>query len=376
MRVMTFRTFSFFAVVAMSIVTCTPPLRAESTERAHRSTASGTARLWAHDNLYVWDVVDSRKRGPDERAQMLESLGFKHYAYFSGSEVLTGSTRHEFKDIHGDPDTQITALQRHGIDVVAWYFWDGAENPQVRAAFELFRRHNIHPQIWISQDYGWVAPEGSGTLRVPTHEEWQRVLSGNVSEFFKLNEEELPNTNKAQQQRVMQEASRIKALAQLAERYGCTVALYNHDGRWFGNEENELAIVNYLEQIGVMNVGLVYNFSHAIDFANVERDYDDSKNFAQLWGKIKSHVVAVNITAVGGDGIDLSQGTSELEMMRIIQQSGWTGPIGVEVHHGGDAAIILRNDLIALDWLAAELMRPGSAGPRPQLRDAGLGETN
>ena len=355
---------------------------ANAMESAHQGAPITTSNLWSHDNLYVWDVVDSLHRGPEERAQLLERMGFKHYAYFAGSEVETRTIRHELKDIHGDPEAQITALQRHGIDVVAWYFWDDADDPQVRATFELFKKHNIHPQIWVPNKRDWVFSMGGGgetmvALHTPvgydlpkTPEEWDHLSAAQMTEWWKLweklEDEEMPKTEAEQQHRVAQEAIRIRAFAKLAARYGCTVALYNELGRWYGNEENELAIVKYLNRQGVTNVGLVYNFSHPTN----GRDYDDTKHFPQLWRKIQPHVVAVNITAVGGDGLDLSQGESELEMMRTIQESGWKGPIGVEVHHRGDAAVILQNDLIGLDWLSAELKQSGSGGMRPKLPDS------
>jgi hypothetical protein len=66
-----------------------------------------------------------------------------------------------------------------------------------------------------------------------------------------------------------------------------------------------------------------------------------------------------------GNLIYPSQGDRELEMMRIIQDSGWKGPVGLIAEKGGDAAVTLRNYMIGLDWLAAELRRPGSGGARP-----------
>lgn len=57
---------------------------------------------------------------------------------------------------------------------------------------------------------------------------------------------------------------------------------------------------------------------------------------------------------------DGQQGDGELEMMRTIQQSGWKGPIGLVVQRHEDAEVVLRNDFLGLDWLAAELKQPGS----------------
>jgi hypothetical protein len=52
-------------------------------------------------------------------------------------------------------------------------------------------------------------------------------------------------------------------------------------------------------------------------------------------------------------------------MMRTIQDSGWVGPVGLIAERGGDAKVTLGNDLLGLDWLAAELRQPGSGGSRP-----------
>jgi hypothetical protein len=127
-------------------------------------------------------------------------------------------------------------------------------------------------------------------------------------------------------------------------------------------EENQLAIIARLKEMGVTDVGMVYNFSHARDEL-----HDDSKNFPALWKQIKEHVVAVNITGMHWEGQEVypSQGDSELEMMRTIQESGWKGHIGLIAEKGGDAEVTLKNYMIGLDWLAAELKHPGSGGNPP-----------
>ena len=61
-------------VIASSIVVISLRATAE-----HKKTGS----LWEHDNLVAWCVVpfDANHRGPEQRAQMLRQLGFKHFAY-------------------------------------------------------------------------------------------------------------------------------------------------------------------------------------------------------------------------------------------------------------------------------------------------------
>jgi sugar phosphate isomerase/epimerase len=168
-------------------------------------------------------------------------------------------------------------------------------------------------------------------------------------------------TSDQQQQRVKQEADRLNALVKLAAPYGSKIEIYNHNG-WYGLVENELAVIARLEELGVTDVGIVYNFSHARDDL-----HNDSINFPALWKTIQPHVVAVNITGMGpiDQIIYPSQGAHELEMMRTIQTSGWNGPIGLIAEKGGDAEVTLKGYITGLDWLAAEIKQPGSGGLPP-----------
>ncbi len=282
---------------------------------AEPSRGDDTPSLWSHDNLFAWCVVpfDAKKRGPEERAEMLQRLGFKKFAYdWRDNDIPTF-------------DAEIEALQKHNIELVAWWSPENAADPKTKLILETFKRHNIHPQLWVMGGGG------------PTH------------------------SPEEQKQRVDQEAARINGLVQLAAPYGVNIELYSHNG-WFGLVDNELAIIDRLKEMGVTTVGMVYNFSHAHD-----NDHDDTTNFPALWAKMKAHVVAVNITGMGDPAkiIYPSQGVHELEMMRTIQNSGWRGNVGLIAERGGDAEVTLRNYLTGLDWLAAELNKPGSGGPRP-----------
>ena len=60
--------------------------------------------LFARTHLMAWCIVpfDAKKRGPEERAAMLEKLGFQHFAYDYRSEHLP-----QF-------DAEIAACKRHG----------------------------------------------------------------------------------------------------------------------------------------------------------------------------------------------------------------------------------------------------------------------
>ena len=313
--------------------------------------------LWRRDNLFAWCVVpfDAKKRSPEERAQMLERLGFRHFAYdWREKDVPTF-------------DVEIEALKRHGIDLLAWWFPFDAGDPLAKDTLETFKRHNVHPQLWViqslrglpktQQDWAKVLPAG---LSMPqTKEEFDQLSEKDKAEIQRVQKEtfervnRLTKTPEEQAQRVKDEADRIQALVKLAAPYGCKVELYNHNG-WFGMEENQLAVIRRLKELGVTDVGMVYNFSHARDDL-----HDDSKNFPELWNKIKEHVVAVNITGMHWEGKEVypSQGDSEFEMMRTIQESGWKGPVGLIAEKGGDAEVTLRNYMIGLDWLARVYQR-------------------
>src|SRR5690242_10525362 len=68
--------------------------------------------VFRRDNLIAWCIVpfDAKKRGPEERAAMLEKLGFKHFAY-------------DFRPEHVPTfDAEIAALKKHGVSLDAWWF--------------------------------------------------------------------------------------------------------------------------------------------------------------------------------------------------------------------------------------------------------------
>jgi sugar phosphate isomerase/epimerase len=283
-----------------------------------RPAAAKNSDLWAHDNLVAWCVAppwDAKARNSEERAQMLDELGFRLFAYNWRPKAIPTF------------DAEIEAMQRHHIEIVGWALY-GANNPALPAIFAAIDRHDIHPELW----------------------DMETQIS-------------LAHSPEEQKQRIEDEARRVAAAAREAARHGCKLELYNHNG-WGGLEDNQLAVIARLKEMGIGDVGMVYNFSHAHD-----ADHDDTKDFPSVWSRIKDHVVAVNITGIGPTGKEdyLAQGGPELAMMRTIQDSGWRGPVGVIAELGGDAKVTLRKDLTGLDWLAAELKQPGSGGPRPVL---------
>jgi len=309
---------------------------------------------------------------------MFERLGIHQYAYLSSTDPW--DSMNDANTSQHNVDAEIEAMQRHGIKILAWYFWintnDPATVPRIRYALDSFKRHNIHPDIWVTNSFAYEprtpedwAPYVPKGFQMPQTEKEYNALSDSGRRTVeraarRVEKGNLPKNSKERARRITMEAMRIKALVDLAAPYGCKVDIYNHRG-WFGMVENELAILHRLNEIGIDNVGMVYNFSHSRD----DR-HDDSRDFKNLWEKIEPHVVAVNVSGLSGreNVVYPSQGDRELAMMKTIQDSGWRGPVGLLVlWKPDDTEAVLRNSLTGVDWIAAELTQAGSGGPRPLL---------
>jgi sugar phosphate isomerase/epimerase len=261
--------------------------------------------LFAKDNLVAWCIVpfDSQKRGPEERAAMLEKLGIKHFAYDYRAEHIPTW------------DAELDALKKHGIELTAWWF-PSSLNDEAKKTLELFQRHGVKPQLWIT---------GGGA----------------------------PTKDAAEQQaRVETEAKRVRTIAEAAAPLGLKVALYNH-GSWFGEPENQIEIIERLQRDGITNVGIVYNFHHG---------HDHLDRLPQLLAKMKPHLLALNLDGMtrGGDKagdkiLPLAQGELDLEILKTIRESGWRGPVGILNHTSEDAEARLLDNLDGLRWLVAKL---------------------
>jgi quinoprotein glucose dehydrogenase len=264
--------------------------------------------LFARTNLVAWCIVpfDAKKRGPEERAAMLEKLGFQFFAYDYRAEHIPTF------------DAEMEALKRHNVQLLAWWF-PGALNDEARLILDVIKRHNLHPQLWVM---------GGGE----------------------------PTMNDADQSaRVETEAQRIRSIAVAAAQIGCTVGLYNHGG-WFGEPENQISILERLRAQGVTNLGIVYNLHHG---------HDHLDRFPELLQKMKPHLFALNLNGMTRDGektgakiMPLGAGDLDLKLLRLIRYSGWRGPIGILNHTDEDAETRLQENLRGLERLTAQLDGP------------------
>lgn len=270
-----------------------------STTEAAAKKPSGR-KLFAPDNLMAWCIVpfDAKKRGPEARAEMLQNLGLKHFAY-------------DWRDEHIPTfDQELDCLQKRGVGLDAFWFPAGLEpekQTQVRTILDFLTRRKSKPQLWMSLG--------------------------------------LPDTG-SQQERVEKSAASVRWVSQEAEKFGGSVALYNHGG-WFGEPENQVQII---QAVGKKNVGIAYNFHHA------HHRIDD---WPAMFSVMKPHLMALNINGMRKEGpkiLTLGQGDRELEMLRVVAASDYHGPIGILCHREEmDAEVALRDNMAGLKDLAAKL---------------------
>ena len=238
---------------------------------------SETNNIYARKNLIAWCIVpyDIKNRGPVERAEMLNKLGFKMLAY-------------DWREKHiPEFDAELDALKKHNIKLQAFWYHTGA-NPEsdknLPIILNVLKRHGVKTQIWL--------------------------MASGIKDLDKMTQEE----------KVIAIAKPVQYVAEKAEEIGCTVGLYNHGG-WYGMPENQLEVIRYLKK---PNIGIVYNFHHA------EGDID---RFPKFYPEILPHLFAVNLMGLKKGNpvkvVPVGEGDAEAEMISIVRKSKYRGPIGI-----------------------------------------------
>ncbi|HMJ88898.1 MAG TPA: hypothetical protein VK530_03735 [Candidatus Acidoferrum sp.] len=270
------------------------------------AVSSQAYELFARTNLVAWCIVpfDAKKRGPEERAQMLERLGIHRFAYDWRAEYIPTF------------DEEIAACRRHKIEITAWWFPTTLDK-DAHSILSALERNKLRTQLWLMG--------GGGAVK----------------------------SAEEQKTRVSAEAKRIHTISEAAGKIGCTVALYNHGG-WFGEPTNQIAIIKELRNSGVTNVGIVYNFHHG---------HEHIDRFSELFRAMQPYLTCVNINGMVKDGeragkkiLTIGTGDQELAMLKVIRDGGWQGPIGIINHRTElDAEVALRENIQGLEKLRREL---------------------
>ena len=244
---------------------------------------------------------------------MLNKLGITQLAYDYRAEHIPTF------------DAEIEALKSHHINLFAWWF-PTVLNEEARHILAVIQKHRVTPQLWIT---------GGG---------------------------EAPRDAAGQKTKIREEAVRIRPIAEAAARLNCVVALYNHGG-WFGEPENQLAIIESLSQEGITNVGIVYNLHHG---------HEHLDRLPVLLQKMKPHLLAFNLNGMDpGAGnterkiIPVGHGERDLEVLKILVASGWRGPVGILNHTDEDAEARLQDNLEGLRWAVGQISGDPKTTPPP-----------
>jgi sugar phosphate isomerase/epimerase len=260
--------------------------------------------LFEKENLVAWCIVpfDAEARSPEERALMLKELGIHSLAY-------------DYRDSHipSFPE-EIEVLKAHNISLQAVWLWADPRQEHVlgdagRSIFEMLGSSGTQTEIWIGMPedaFEGLSEEESLALAVPA----------------------------------------IRKILSEADKIGCSLSLYNHGG-WYGEPAN---LVRILKELESEQVKIVYNFHHA------HLQVEQFKEHLEL---MLPHLSTININGMKVEGpkiITLGKGDRELEMLRIIQASGYSGPIGIIGHtEGKDIRAVLEGNLEGLEVLKSLL---------------------
>ncbi|MDZ4850727.1 MAG: DUF6797 domain-containing protein [Pirellulaceae bacterium] len=258
--------------------------------------------IWDRSNLVAWCIVpfDSQKRSPAERVAMLDELRLRRFAYDYRADHLPTF------------DIELQLLREHQIELTAVWFPTRLTD-DAKYILGLLKKHQIQTQLWVM---------GGGDLK---------MSESDADKFLSF------------------EVERIRSIATEAQAIGCKVALYNH-GNWFGEPENQIAII---ERLKMPNVGIVYNLHHA---------HSQLDRLPAILSKIKAYLLAINVNGMRTDGdrighkiLPIGEGDRDLVVLEQIEASGYRGPIGILNHTDEDAKQRLQDNIEGLEWMRGRI---------------------
>ena len=272
--------------------------------------------LETDENLLAWAFLNYEPEGrlAEERAEMLNRLGFTKCGYEGHQQWIDQLEEH------------IIAYREHGIELTGIYLEIRKENPldqdYLMRAIEIIEKQNCKLQLWL-------------TIR-------DNLFQG------------IP-----EDQRVQKACDMIQPLADMVIPNGCKIAMYNHGG-WTGLPSNQVKIVKKLQShYNPEDLGIVLNFHHAHPFVD---------RFPELFAQAKPYLFLVNTNGmrvrVNDEGkkvgdpkiLALGEGDHEVDMLRVVKESGYTGPIGIIDHvKETDPEVNLSNNLNALKAILEQL---------------------
>ncbi|MES3020255.1 MAG: AP endonuclease [Pseudomonadota bacterium] len=262
--------------------------------------------LFSQENAMAWCIVpyDSQQRTPAQRIAMLKTLGFSQYAY---------DWRPKHLDSFGE---ELRLAKENGIAVAAVWIWIDQQYDKLgklsannQRMLDILKASGMRTRIWVG-------------------------FNGN---FFE---------NLDENAKIDKGVAMLRFLRQKVPANVTGLGLYNH-GDWFGEPENQIKILKVLKD---RRVGLVYNFHHA---------HEQLDRFPAMLAQMRPWLWTVNLSGLrkGGPKImPLGSGDRELDMMRLVQDSGFKGTIGVLGHiEEEDVQQVLQRNLDGLRKLEQQL---------------------
>ena len=285
----------------------------------NQKTKSTKKNVFAKDNLCAWCLVpyDSLNRNPEQRAQMMKELGITKFAYDWRAKHLPYLA------------DEIKTLRKHNIQLHSVWFWTDGSGPTLlnqynETILKTLKEEGVKTDLWIA------FPE----------------------QFFMgiSDDEKLKKGVKA-----------ITEIHQRAQEIGCKISLFNHGG-WYGDPENQIKII---KATGLNDIGIVYNFL---------RGTHDKDKFKILLNEMMPYLTLINLDGLRGDGpsswtgievfgppyiLDIGAGDREQEMIKIIYESDYQGPIGIIGHtFHEDVKVVIQRNLIGLNRVLDSLKIP------------------
>ena len=249
-----------------------------------------------------WCILgfDTEERTPEQRIAMIKDLGLSKYGFNKGKGDLTTMIE-EFK-----------LATENDIEIPSIFLWLNAKRDSIgklgEANQELLSNLNKveqRPVIWIS-------------------------FSNN---FFE---------DKEHEESVELSVDMIKFIKQEADKLGCKVAIYNHQG-WFGNPYHQVEI---MEALNDDSITMVYNFHHAQEYVD---------EFPDIVKKIEPYLSYVNLNGVKKEGpqiITIGEGDHEYDMIKSLKEVGYNGPWGILGHiKTEDVNKVLKRNMKGLELL-------------------------
>jgi hypothetical protein len=262
--------------------------------------------IFRQDNLLAWCIVpyDKLNRTPQQRIALLQELGFSQYAY-------------DWREKHLDSLAEELRLAKQaGIEVAAVWMW-------VDAGYDAVCRLSVNNQRMLD------IVENSGI-------ETKLWLGINGNVFDGLDEAG----------KVGRGVDVVSFLRGHVPANVTAIGLYNH-GDWFGEPENQIKVLEALKDPAL---GLVYNLHHA---------HGQIKSLGSLLKKMAPWLWTVNLNGMGAAAqkiLPIGGGADDLEVLRILKQSGFAGNVGILGHvEDEDVKLVLQKNLDGLRALSAQL---------------------